>query len=157
MQDLGAGIANGVNNKGQVVGNAFLLQSFAGFHAILWTQTGAMQDLNNLIPANSGWLLSEATAVNDAGQITVKALKDSFTQIHALLLSPRMATVLVSSRNPSFVGQAVNFEATVKNRIQGPPPNGDKVTFKSGNTVLATVALTKGSAEPSMRRVRRAR
>ena len=28
-----------------------------------------MQDLNNLIPANSGWVLGQATGINDAGQI----------------------------------------------------------------------------------------
>ena len=29
-----------------------------------------MQDLNGLIPANSGWFLSTANAINNAGQVT---------------------------------------------------------------------------------------
>jgi len=37
-------------------------------HAFLW-HNGVMRDLNYLIPADSGWELVEATAINDAGQI----------------------------------------------------------------------------------------
>ena len=38
------------------------------YHAFAWGR-GAIQDLNNLIPAGSGWVLNEATGVNDAGMI----------------------------------------------------------------------------------------
>jgi probable HAF family extracellular repeat protein len=45
-----------------------------------------MQNLNDLIPADSGWVLSEAHGINDAGQIvgvgTVGGL------FHAFLLTP---------------------------------------------------------------------
>jgi len=38
------------------------------YHAFVVTG-GKLQDLNRLIPANSGWVLQEATGINDAGQI----------------------------------------------------------------------------------------
>lgn len=38
-------------------------------HAYLWTKTQKMQDLNNMIPKNSGWVLRHAAAINKAGQI----------------------------------------------------------------------------------------
>jgi hypothetical protein len=55
------------------------------------------------------------------------------------------ATSLVSSRNPSLVGQAVTFTATVSSTA-GTPPNGEIVTFSSGTAVLGTVPLSGGSA-----------
>jgi probable HAF family extracellular repeat protein len=39
-----------------------------GNHAWLW-QNGVMTDLNNLIPANSGWVLTDADGINDKQQI----------------------------------------------------------------------------------------
>jgi probable HAF family extracellular repeat protein len=38
-------------------------------HAFLYS-SGTMQDLNDLITPNSGWTLLDATAINEAGQIT---------------------------------------------------------------------------------------
>jgi hypothetical protein len=60
--------------------------------------------------------------------------------------APEMMTTLISSPNPSFVGQTVTFNAEVTNSIQVPTPNGDKVTFKSGKKVLAVVALNNSVA-----------
>lgn len=45
-----------------------------------------MQDLNNLIPASSGWVLVEANAINNTGQITGYGLKGGHN--HAFLLTP---------------------------------------------------------------------
>ena len=54
-------------------------------------------------------------------------------------------TTLVSSANPSIVGQAITFTANVTSPA-GPAPTGEFITFKSGSTTLGTVALIKGSA-----------
>jgi len=54
-------------------------------------------------------------------------------------------TTVSSSLNPSLVGQSVTFTATVSSAY-GSIPNGDKVTFKKGATVLATVTLSGGTA-----------
>ncbi|HEX9111366.1 MAG TPA: Ig-like domain repeat protein [Terriglobales bacterium] len=152
MQDLGVGTtwaaspagANALNKKGQVVGKIYAPL----YHAALWTKDG-VRDLNDHIAASSGWLLDEATAINDAGQIAVTAYKAGNYQLHALVLSPKMTTTLISSRNPCFVGQTVRFTATVTNSIQGPPPNGESVVFTRGTTVLGTGTLYKGVAQLS--------
>jgi len=54
-------------------------------HALLW-QNGTMTDLQTQIPADSGWLLQQADAINDRGQIGGIGLHNG--QIHAFLLTP---------------------------------------------------------------------
>jgi Big-like domain-containing protein/VCBS repeat protein len=54
-------------------------------------------------------------------------------------------TTLTSSLNPSFIGQAVTFTATVT-ASKGTPSNGEIVTFSNGSTVLGTAALSSGVA-----------
>jgi probable HAF family extracellular repeat protein len=74
IQDLGVlpggnySIAFGVNDSGVVVGYGNI--STNAPHAMVWTAAQGMQDLNNLIPANTGWVLINANAINNVGQIT---------------------------------------------------------------------------------------
>ena len=58
----------------------------AGSHAFVWSRKHGMQDLNALIPANSGWDLPGAVAVNIAGQIVGAGTVDG--QQHGFLLTP---------------------------------------------------------------------
>jgi probable HAF family extracellular repeat protein len=70
---------NAINNLGQVVvesGDAFI-----------WSQATGMLDLNGLIPANSGWNLTWAFAINDSGQIVGQGLING--ESHAFLLTPQ--------------------------------------------------------------------
>jgi probable HAF family extracellular repeat protein len=67
----GISYARATNATGWVVGAAYLDASGAGnFRAAAW-QPGVpgAQNLNALIPAGAGWILLEATGINDAGQI----------------------------------------------------------------------------------------
>jgi hypothetical protein len=54
-------------------------------------------------------------------------------------------TTLVSSPNPSVAGQAVTFTATVAS-AEGPPSDGEIVTFNNGPAVLGTALLSAGKA-----------
>jgi len=72
MQDLGSlggpeaySEAFSINNKGIVVGTS---ASTNGLHAFIW-RYGVMTDLNDLLPANSGWTLQRATGINDREEI----------------------------------------------------------------------------------------
>jgi probable HAF family extracellular repeat protein len=76
-------LAHAINNAGQVVGYAELADG--SLHAFLWSG-GSMRDLNSLIPANSGWVLEDATGVNDAGQICGDGTHKGKTR--AFLLTP---------------------------------------------------------------------
>ncbi len=56
-----------LNDNGQAVGWSYL-PSDSAQHAFVFGN-GAIHDLNALIPANSGWTLLQATAINNAGQV----------------------------------------------------------------------------------------
>jgi probable HAF family extracellular repeat protein len=80
MTDLGtlggaSSAAQAINTAGQVVGQSTYIAGVSGLgpdlvndHAFLW-QNGTMIDLNSLLPAGSGWILEDAVAINDKGQI----------------------------------------------------------------------------------------
>ena len=51
-----------------------------------WTPTNNMQDLNALIPSGTGWILRNATAINNAGQIV--GWGDFGAESHGFLLTP---------------------------------------------------------------------
>ena len=70
-----------INNLGVVVGR---IDVSNGYHAFI--STGKLQDLNKLIPKNSGWVLSEARGINDAGQISGYGFHNG--QERAFLLTP---------------------------------------------------------------------
>jgi uncharacterized membrane protein len=72
-----AGIIDGynhpqaVNDLGQVVGEAFNFDPFFQplNDAFLWDEVNGLQNLNDLIPENSGWVPGTAFDINNAGQI----------------------------------------------------------------------------------------
>ena len=72
MTDLGtlggtSSVAKGINKSGQVVG--WSDNSSGQRHAFLYDSANGMKDLNDLIPADSGWSIGEATAINTDGKI----------------------------------------------------------------------------------------
>ena len=72
MQNLGSlggtwVYANSINNAGQIVGSS-TLSGDTVTDAYIY-QNDTMIDLNTLIPADSGWVLQNATGINDLGQI----------------------------------------------------------------------------------------
>lgn len=75
-----------VNANGIVVGE---FQAAGDKHAALFTPTldgWLLEDLNDLIPPASGWILSRATGINDAGSIVGEGLYNSTSR--AFLLTP---------------------------------------------------------------------
>jgi probable HAF family extracellular repeat protein len=92
LHDLGtlggkSGDALGINNLGQIVGSAALSQAQDGFrsHAFLY-ENMKMLDLNDLIPAESGWVLLRAVAINDVGQVLGEGSHDGV--LTSFLLTP---------------------------------------------------------------------
>jgi len=111
MVDLGSlpGISaevNDVNDVGQVVGSA-TIGAFGGA-AFLW-QNGKRTDLNTLIdpllPPNSGWILTEAAAMNNAGQIVGSGLHNG--AYHAFLLDLNACQDTDGDGNPDNDGDGL--------------------------------------------------
>jgi probable HAF family extracellular repeat protein len=101
VQDLGTlpdsplsqgSAALGINGRSELVGGSYYeflcspSSCHVSMHAFLY-RDGAMHDLNDLIPADSGWILEVATAINDAGQIVVSG-RHSSGGSGAVLLTP---------------------------------------------------------------------
>jgi len=79
------GYAYAINNLGQAVGYSTIADDRTQ-HAFFDDVTGPMLDLNNLVPKGSGWVLSQATGINDLGQIS--GFGDIAGHTHAFLLTP---------------------------------------------------------------------
>jgi probable HAF family extracellular repeat protein len=75
--------AYGNNKQGQVVGSSDAKEG--PLHAFIYNN-GSMRDLNQMIPSDSGWVLSEARAINEAGQIVGYGIIKG--EQHAFLLTP---------------------------------------------------------------------
>ena len=79
-----------INDMNQVVGTSWLVTQLTSvydptqYHAFLW-ENGAMTDLNTLLPAGSGWILTAATAINNNGDIVGTGLLNG--QAHGFLLT----------------------------------------------------------------------
>ena len=81
--------ARDIDEAGRVVG--WSRNDVAGapqseqFSAVLWAN-GQVRDLNELIPADSGWKLVDAYAINESGHIVGSGYKDG--RLQAFLLNP---------------------------------------------------------------------
>ncbi len=94
LGSLGGNLARafGINNLGQVVGHSYLSDN-STLNAFLWVD-GVLRNLNDLLPAGSGWVLNEARAINDFGQITGYGAHNGITR--AFLMTPVATTVQVN-------------------------------------------------------------
>lgn len=144
MTDLGtlggsSSTALGINNNGWVVGTSLTKVKNGLLHAFLWTPQTGMQDLA-LISGLAKSLQAHSVQINDSGVIAIS------TNTGLSILSPKMLATVTSSANPSALGQAVTFTATVSS-IAGPPPDGETVQFMVAGKPLGTATLTNGVAQ----------
>ncbi len=123
MQDLGtlpgdvSSQATAVNAAGLVVG--WSRSASAASRAVLW-RVGVASDLNAALPAGSGWVLTSATGINDAGQIAGVGLHDG--QTRAFLMTPvapgapsSLASAVLPGSRSVQVGRAATAFATLIN------------------------------------------
>lgn len=140
---LGRGID--INNAGQIVGT----QAIGGAdHAVFW-ENGVTTDLNDLIPAGSGWVLQRATKISDTGLITGNGTLNG--QSRAFLLVPHMVSLgstnlsltVTPSQNP-YVSGPLYYDVTVTNNG---PDTARRVTVIPSTEGLSfpTASPTQGS------------
>ena len=82
-----------INGLGQIVGTAiFPVRSYHPFrpgkHVGFIVSSGSLIDLNTLVPANSGFTITDAVGINNSGQILCDATNASGYE-HAIQLSPK--------------------------------------------------------------------
>lgn len=116
MKDLGSlgnnSQAISINDKSQVVGKSNSL-------AFLWSDnnsngqsdSGEMVDLNTLLPPNTGWNLTEARDINDAGQIVGTGTING--QNHAFLMTPKVEEDVQISINDVYGQEGGDLTFTV--------------------------------------------
>jgi probable HAF family extracellular repeat protein len=121
-----------INQLGQIVGRS---QS-PGLTRPFLFNNGTMSDLNNLIPADSGWTLITAEGINDDGQITGGGNINGVE--HAYLLTPTYK---------AFIQQPINSDgSSVFNGSRGVIPIKFTLAFNGASTCTlppATVALNR--------------
>jgi len=150
----------GINNSGQVVGGS-TIPGDTDWRPFLYSG-GVITDLNTLLPSGSGWILHEANAINDKGQIV--GYGEINDEIHAFLMSPinntppkalcKDVTVPVESglctADTSIDGGSFDPDGdptTVVQSPAGPYPLGDTsvtltVTDASGASDSCTATVT---------------
>jgi hypothetical protein len=118
------------------VGGPALLALDANSLQILYT-SGQAANGRDTVPAVAHF----ATPIVADGRLFVGTQNSLL--VYGLLAST--TTTLSSGSNPSTVGQAVTFTATVTSTA-GSIPDGETVKFKSGTTTLGTGTLSGGTA-----------
>src|SRR5215216_5426029 len=138
--------AYGINDSGKVVGLSGIGDGFHHWvsgsgpaYGFIYDSTNGMKDLNSLIPADSGWTIHEARAINNNGQIAATGYKDGVGQ-HALLLTP------TSSHTPPPPGDSQAPSAPTITSPQNNSYDTDGSFSVSGSAEAAsTVELFEGT------------
>jgi uncharacterized membrane protein len=99
--------AQGLNNRDQIVGYGNPTPNITG--ALIWDSPSAVPSyLNGRIdptspgyvnPSNRGWIITEAVAINDLGQIAARGLSTGGGSYKALLLTPVHSVTGVDGRD----------------------------------------------------------
>jgi probable HAF family extracellular repeat protein len=80
-------VAQSINSESQVVGLSDMKCDGTILHAFLWENGGPAVDLNTFVPPGSGLQLTQATSINDRGEIAGQATTSNGDN-HAFLLIP---------------------------------------------------------------------
>jgi len=135
-QDLSEGYfgntwANSVNVHNIAVGAIY---TYPDPIAAVW-ENGVMDRLNNLIDAEAGWFLSEATSINGQGQIVGLALLNNVT--HVLLLTPQSVVPQPTAATPMDTDNNTAPAATEPAPETTSSPAADVTTTSTNEMVSA--------------------
>lgn len=121
-------------------------------HAAIWdSRTHAVTDLNTLLPADSGFILTDALGMDDLGDIVGIAAHDGIQVGFLMKLDGVTASIAPTPPNP-IAGTDFTLTVTVRNGTASPlmnvtPPaeptvsGAGKVTLKDGPTPASVASL----------------
>jgi probable HAF family extracellular repeat protein len=106
MTDLGTlggnlSWAKGINDSGQVVGNSMKSQEVPVSHAFVTGPNGTgMTDINSLVDVPGGYILTDAFAINNSGQILALGIIDVIPEpkVYALMLVGLLLVAFMAQR-----------------------------------------------------------
>jgi probable HAF family extracellular repeat protein len=137
-----------LNQSGQIVGES--TTASGSQRAFLW-ENGVMTDLNTVLPPNSGWLLTSAQFINDAGDIVGVGSYQGHFDWFLLHLGAANHPPAANAGPDQVVECAGNSTAVVLDGTASSDPDGDALvyTWSAGGAPLAsgphpTVALPTG-------------
>jgi probable HAF family extracellular repeat protein len=119
MTDLGTlgghyGYGLGINNGNMIVGGSFVDGKDSVYHAFVYAD-GRMTDLNTVLDVTgAGWMLVEARAINDQGQIVGTATFQGNT--HMFLLTPAEGVTAPRITGVSIVGNDLRLSFQTANQ-----------------------------------------
>ncbi|MEA2175687.1 MAG: hypothetical protein QOD00_3279 [Blastocatellia bacterium] len=124
------GEARGINNAGQIVGSS----NNAGQQPRAFIYDGGqMSDLNALIPASSGWILTNAYDINNNGQIVGKGTINGQTHAYLLTLSTAPESITPTSQSYTTTGgTGVVHVASPGGNAWSAASNANWITLQSG-------------------------
>jgi len=150
MTDLGTlpggttSYAQAINDAGQIVGESDT--SNGGEDAFLYSN-GTMIDLNSLLPANSGWTLENATAINNQGEIVGSGAHNGNTR--AFLLNINSADIAVKPLTWNTTNGGVDYGYTISGSDLSQPTTvdldwagGTTTDTILGNPIVTTTTQT---------------
>jgi len=126
-------VASDVNAQGVIVGTS-------NGEAVAW-QNGVIVDLNSLLPAGSGWKLTTATAVNDAGQVIGQGTDNGAAAAFELTL-PAALPVSAAAAAASFAAGSVSGPVTITDSAAAIGANLDGLQRMAAAADLGQVTLT---------------
>ncbi|MCX6873699.1 MAG: putative Ig domain-containing protein [Verrucomicrobia bacterium] len=140
MADLGTlggyvSTAFALDSAGFVVGTA--QDSASAMHAFVWSAPLGMHDLNELVPVNSGWVLTEARGVNDSGVIVGNGLLNG--QPRAFLLTPHSNA---DTKPPVAIAKATDITSLKSGAHIFPVTFWDDVSVLNASVATGAVRVT---------------
>jgi probable HAF family extracellular repeat protein len=135
--DLG-GAANAVNSAGIVAGHSTSL--FGSTTAVIWAD-GTVITLNSLLPANSGWFLSDATAITDHNVVFGIGTYASASAAYELTL-PASITVSAATASGNYRSGLVYGPVSISDSSANISTYLDTLQQMAANATLGSVTLT---------------
>ena len=154
LQTLGgiSSAARGINSQGEIVGDSNTPSG--ADHAFIDTN-GTMQDLNSMIDSSSNWVLQQASAINDSGEIAGTGTIDG--KQHAFLLKPivlpqfgSISGVVFNDANSNGADDAgeaglAGWNVFVDVNGNGKPDAGEPATTTASDGSYTISGITPGS------------